>query len=580
MIQFFRLFIFINATIALFSGCAEEKKRPIRIGKGGIEYGNVFRVNEVTDARSLYPLSITEVSGFRIANQIYEGLVKFDQKTLEIVPALAKRWESTDSARLWTFTIRKGVKFHDDPCFSGGVGREVSVEDVNWCLKKLCTADANNQMFWLVEDRIVGAKEHYAATAKDRDFEGEIAGIKILNDSTITIQLNYPFAGFLQLMAHNGLYIFPQEAAEEYENELNIHAVGTGPFSLKEFKSGENVVLARNPNYWKFDAQGNQLPYLDAIQVSFVKDKKSELIKFRNGELDMIFTLPIEMYSDVMGTVEEAQAGLITDFAPQIAASMSVVYLSFQHQSEVFKDERVRQAFNLAVDRYALVTHTLQGEGTAAFNGFIPAAFPKLDHLKIRKIEFDPQYARELLAQAGYPQGKDFPELTLELSSGGTNNEIVTQVVTKMLEDNLGIKINLQVLPLAQQLDRAESGESSFWRDSWIADYPDPENFLRLFVSNPSDMAEHEKAYLNSVRYSNTNYDELYEKAIRETDELKRYDLYLAMNQIIIDQAVVMPLYYEEFTRLIPARVKNFPQNSIEYRDFSEVWISKATSFN
>lgn len=520
----------------------------------------------------MFPLNITEVTGFRIANQVYEGLVKFNQATLEVEPALAESWEVNEDATEWTFHLRQGVKFHDDPCFPDGKGREMKAQDVEWCIHQLCMATPQNQMFWLVADRLKGAHQCYEMSMENPDEHMHLEGVQVVDDYTIKLVLEYPFAGFLQLVGHTGFYVYPREAYEKYGLDMNVQAVGTGPFTLKAFKPNEVAVLERNTNYWRLDEHGNQLPYLDAVQVSFVKDKKSELLKFKNGELDMIFTLPIEMYSDVMSGLDEAQAGKGQDFHPQVKPSMSVHYYAFQHTHPVFADVRVRKAFNMAVDRNALVNSTLQGEGTPGHYGIVPPAFPNYSHSKLEAAPFDPEAARALLAEAGYPDGEGFPEITLELTSGGSNYELVAQVVTKMLQDNLGVEIKMQVLPITEQLDNAESGKAAFWRDGWIADYPDPENFLRLFVSDSITVGEY--AYLNSMRYHDDQYDSIYNVAVRETDIPKRYELYHQLDQILIDNAVMLPLYYEEFTRLIPGYVEDFPQNSIEYRDFSKVWIN------
>lgn len=529
-------------------------------------YGGTFRVNEVSEVRNLFPLAMTEVAGYHIASQVYEGLVKFDQGSLEVIPALAKSWEVNADATQWTFHLRTNARFHDHSVFEGGQGRTVTASDVAWCLHQMCLPSENNHMFWLVEGILKGAR------AAHDDASKSLEGVEVVNDSTLTISLEHPWAGFLSLLAHPGFFVYPKELLKE---NFARTAIGTGPFTLKHYAPSEQAALAKNPNYWGRDENGQPLPYLDAIQVSFVRDKKTELLQFKSGELDMIFTLPIEMYADVMGSLAEAQAGKVREFYPQVKPSMSVVYLSFQHSHGVFTDERVRHAFNLAIDREALVNYTLQGDGTPGVFGLVPPAFENFPHDRTRQIQFDPVMARSLLAEAGYPQGISFPKLELEITSGGANNEHVAEAVMKMLEDNLGISIGIKVSPLPAQLDKTESGKSLFWRENWIADYPDPENFLRLFVCNGKPVPEGEMAYLNSARFTNELYDTLYAQAVSETDNAARNELFHAMNQLLIDKAVLLPLYYEEYTRLLPAYVKNFPQNSIEYRDFSTVWFEK-----
>lgn len=563
-------------TILLF-GCAGEQKSSSREGKGGIQIGGVFRINEVMDIRSLYPLEITEVTGFRVASQVYESMVHFDQATLEPIPGLAESWEANESATEWTFRLRKGVKFHDDACFPNGTGRELKAQDIKYCFEQLCSPSAHNQMFWLVKERLRGAADYYQAKLNGEN-PAQLDCIEVIDDYTVKIKLNFPFASFLRLMGHNSFYIYPKEAVEAYGDQMTNKAVGTGPFYLKIIQRDELVVLERNPNYWAMDEFGNQLPYLDAIQSTFVKDKKSELLSIKNGDLDMIFTLPIDMYGEVMGSLDETNGKEVIAFKPQVMPSLSVHYYAFQHDDELFKDVRVRKAFNLAVDRKSLVEYTLQGEGTPGIYGIVPPVFKNYPHTFIRGNQFDPDRARQLLAEAGYPNGKNFPSITLETASGGQNYEVIAQVIQQMLKENLNVNVEIKVMSMAQQSDNAESGSSSFWRTAWLADYPDPENFLCLFLGD--DMASVSGSYLNTVNYHNGLYDSLYHIGIRELDEAKRYRIFSSLDQMLIDDAVIMPLYYDEFTRLIPNYVKGFAQNSIEYRDFRKVWIDERLKMN
>jgi peptide/nickel transport system substrate-binding protein len=186
--------------------------------------------------------------------------------------------------------------------------------------------------------------------------------------------------------------------------------------------------------------------------------------------------------------------------------------------------------------------------------------------------DFDPEEARALLADAGYPDGKDFPTITLQTTSGGQNYELVAQVIQEMLKENLNIDVEMKVLTMTEQGEKEESGNSVFWRSAWLADYPDPENFLCLFIGE--DTKENSSSYLNTVNYHSDLYDSLYTLAIRQLDEKERFQTFAEMDQLIINDAVVMPLYYEEFTRLIPRYVKGFNQNSMEYRDYTEVWMN------
>ena len=158
------------------------------------------------DIRSLHPLEITEATGYRVASQVYESMVRFDQATLEPIPGLAESWEANENATEWTFRLRKGVMFHDDPCFSGGKGRELNAYDIKYCFEQLCTPSPYNQMFWLVKDRLRGANDYYKLKLKGEN-PPDLECIEIIDDYTVKIKLNFPFSSFLRLMGHNAFYI-------------------------------------------------------------------------------------------------------------------------------------------------------------------------------------------------------------------------------------------------------------------------------------------------------------------------------------------------------------------------------------
>lgn len=571
-----RLSLILVVAVYIFSGCGnggENNTNEITKAKGDVYYGGVFKVNETEDFRSLYPLNVTEVVAHRITNQIYEGLVKLNQEDLAVEPSIAKNWDVTEDATSFTFYLRKGVKFHDDPCFPDGKGREVTAHDFKYCLDRVATADPDNQMFWLFKDKIKGANEHFEMTQEGKDPKNGVEGIKVIDDYTLQIDLEFPFADFLKILSHPACWVYPKEAVEKYGVELRKNTVGTGPFRMKQLKEGEKVVLVRNENYWGIDEFGNQLPYLSALNISFIKDKKAELLEFRKGNLDMVFRLPLEMINEVVGELEDAKKGQNKPFIMQVVPAMSIFYYGFQHKSELFSDKKVRQAFNYSIDRESIVTYTLQGEGRPGNYGIVPP-FKGYEFEKIKGYEFDPDTARELLAEAGYPGGEGFPVLTLQINSGGGDRNVQTaEVIQKMLKEHLNIKVEIEIMQFAQHLDRLETGKAIFWRTGWVADYPSPENFLNLLYGEhvPSEMSS--QSYINSVRYQNQEFDSLFEAALREVDDKKRNDLYRQADQVAIDDAAIMPIFYDENTRLLQVDVRNFPANAMEYRNFSEVYF-------
>jgi len=556
----------------------QHEKIENRVAAGGVQYGGVFHLNEVEDFRSLAPHNMVDLTGKNIASQIYEGLVSLDQKTLNVIPGLAESWEISPDGFIYTFHLRKDVVFHDDACFPEGKGRKFNADDVIFSFTELFTKSTENNLFSLVGNRVLGAKDYYNRPAGQTQPEN-ITGLRKLDDHTISFVLNEPFSGFLKVLATPAGWIYPKEADEKYGIDLRSHCVGTGPFSLNKLIENEIIILARNNDYWKKDSFGNSLPYLDALKFTFIKEKKSEMMEFMKGNLDMVYGVTREDVDeyDLNTTLEKGEYAT-SNFLVQISPSLSIQYYSFKQMSDVFENIDVRKAFNYAIDRKKIVDYALNGLGVAAEHGIVPPSIANYPIEDVNGYEFSVSKAQHYLARAGYPGGKDFPRLTLSLNSGGgTENLLVAEAVQKMLSENLGIYLDLSITGRAQHFERVELGQVDFWRDSWLADYYDPENFLCLFYGKlvPEDI--NAKSYYNSTRYKSDEFDYLYNNAIKEINNEKRMELYCKADQRILDDAVIIPLYYDKTVRLLQLYVKNFPANSMEARDFGSVFFDYDT---
>jgi peptide/nickel transport system substrate-binding protein len=573
------LFLFVLLFTLLLTSCGGGNKKSDtekRLAKGGVKYGGVFRFNETEFYKSLYPHGITEVVGHRITNQIYEGLVRFNQKDLTIEPCLAKSWAVDPTATVYTFHLQRGVFFHDDECFPAGKGREMTAHDFEYCFNLLCTPDPKNNGFTFYRDVIKGAAALYTTREKKEHdtVERSALGVKALNDSTLQITLTKPSADFLNRLALPFAAVFPKEAVEKYKGEILHHAVGTGPFILKAIKADEAVVMARNEKYWGKDEFGNQLPYLDGIKVSFIKEDKTEMMELAKGNLDMKYRLPFSMIDDILDENKQLK-GDYKKFQLQITPEYAIQFYGFLVPDPIFKNKNVRLAFNYAIDRAKIADYTAKGEGVPAFNGFVPLGIPGYDNSLVKGYTFDVKKAKEYLAKAGYPNGKGFPKITLEINSGGGRNLDVAEAIKSMLAQNLNIQIDLSQVVWAQHTSNVEHGKTNFWRFGWVADYPDPNNFLNLFYGKNVPATMEEAAYTNPTRYQNPAFDALYEKALVTTNEAERNKLYAQLDQMIVDDAPVLLIYYSINRRLLQPYVKNFPNNGMEYRNFREVWLDK-----
>ena len=242
---------------------------------------------------------------------------------------------------------------------------------------------------------------------------------------------------------------------------------------------------------------------------------------------------------------------------------------------KIFSNKNVRLAFNYAIDRGKIADYTAKGEGVPCFNGMVPLGMPGYNNSLVKGYAFDVAKAKEYLAKAGYPNGKGFPRVTLETNSGGGRNEKVAESVQKMLIENLNIDVEITQVVWAQHINNIETSKVGFWRFAWVADYPDPENFLNLFYGKNVPTDPNEASYINPFRYINAAYDAVFEKAIATINTEERNKLYVQLDQMIVNDAPFLPIYYSMNRRLIQPYVKNFANNGMEYRSFREVWLDK-----
>jgi peptide/nickel transport system substrate-binding protein len=287
------------------------------------------------------------------------------------------------------------------------------------------------------------------------------------------------------------------------------------------------------------------------------------------------------MFSEIMGDLNDAK-NKKNDFQIINTPALNTTFFGFNVQGNpVFAKKEVRLAFNYAIDRHKIADFTIQGEGSAADYGMVPNTeiFEKQGYnfKAVKGYSFDVAKAKELLKAAGYPDGKGFPEINLEINSGGHDiNILVAEVVQSMLKENLNVKININTVPLAEHIENAQSGKTDFFRYGWIADYPDPESFLTLFYGKHLPANKADKSYINVFRYKNDRFDSLFAASQVEPDRAKRFDLLSRAEAIVIEDAPFMPIFYDENFYLEQKGVKNLPANAINYIELSRTYVVPA----
>jgi len=499
----------------------------------------VFRYNESAGITSLDPAFARDQANIWGTNQIFNGLVQLDDSLL-VKPSLAKSWDISDSGCSYTFHLRDKVYFHDNACFPDSIGRKMQAQDVEYSLKRVLNPNTLSPgAVWL-------------SNLLQKDSLGNYA-INALNDSTIVIRLKAPFAPFLGRLSMQYFSVIPHEAIEMYGKDFSRHPVGTGPFYFKLWKEGVKLVLLKNPKYFESDSLG-QLPHLDAVAISFIIDKQSVFLEFVKGNIDFISGIDPSYKDELL----QGDGSLNPKYKSRFNL-LSTAYLNTEYLGIMVEDiplmhnsplrlKKVRQAINYSFDRKKMMRYLRNNIGVAGNYGFVPVGMPGFENGVTKGYNYNPVKARQLLSEAGFPDGKGLPTITLSTTAAYLD---ICKYIQQEAEQ-VGIKMEVDVNQAAALRQMIANSKLPFFRGSWIADYADPENYLALFYT-PNFCP----AGANYTHYSNPKFDQLYEQARGETDYHKRLTLYRQMDQMVMDDAPVIVLYYDKVLR--------FVQNNIDY---------------
>jgi len=563
------LFLFLSLSLIISSCVSDSTDTNDLKVFGGKIYGGEFSFMSPEKIESLLPISVSDIYSNRILSQVYEPLLRIDMKTMQVTPSLAESFKVSGDAKVFTFKLRKGILFHDDDCFSNDKERELTAEDVKFSLDLACSGHKKNEISYLLVDKITGA-EKYNKISENSFPEGGVKGIKVIDPQTVQITLDEPFVGFDKILTHNSLGIISKKAYLKYGDDLKTHPVGTGAFTLAEMNA-DKITLNRNGSYWKKDEFGNKLPFIDKVVMTYSKDKRSELTAFNDRKIDIVLEIPVEEIQHVFGTLEDAQNGKTVKHKVETETSMKMTYMAFACESDEFKDEKVRKAFNLAVDRQEIIDLYIEGEGYAADHGFVPP----MDNYPYKEVNghgFNPELAKSLLAQAGYKSGADFPKLDIYVNTkeGSTIYKMMTGVVDN-IKKTLGVELKIKLCTIQERNEAIIKGTAKLWRGGWIADYPDAENFLTLFYGK--NISDNEMSVVNDFKFRNESFDANFEKALKELNKEKRNNLLAKCDQITIDHSAVLPILTDDFIVMVNVRVRDFKTNAIQALDFSNIYI-------
>ena len=491
----------------------------------------VFRYNEQYQISTLDPAFARNHQIIWPTNQLFNSLLQLDD-SLNVRPDIAKSWIVSEDALNYTFTLRNDVKFHKHIEFkTPDSTRIVTAQDFVYSFDRLTDAAVASPGSWVLSN-----VQHYRA----------------LNDSTFSIQLKKPFPAFLGLLSMRYCSVVPKEIVDFYGNDFRSHPIGTGPFKFKRWEEGVKLVLRRNELYYEYDEQGTQLPYLEAVAVTFLPDKQSEFLQFAQGNIDFLNSLDPSYKDELLTPSGRLREKYQNDVDLSVSPQLNTEYIGFFLGSDAteVQSEMLRKAVNYGFDRNKMITYLRNGIGEPAVHGFIPMGLPGFDYLP--GYGYDGALSRKLIQQYIQETGDTQPRISI-----GTNSQYldICEYIQRELE-KVGLKVDIDVMPPSTLRQLKSSGELDTFRASWIADYPDAENYLSLFYSEnftPNGP--------NYTHFKNATYDSLYEHSLSMTDIEKRKLVYKKMDSIIIDKAPIIPLYYDQVVRFTRKNVSGLTPN-------------------
>ena len=391
-------------------------------------------------------------------------------------------------------------------------------------------------------------------------------GIEAVDDTTVVIRLQRPFAPFLSMLAMAYCSVVPREVVEHYGAEWRGHPVGCGPFRFFQWREGVKLVLHKHPAHYERDEAGVSLPYLEAVAISFVKDPNAEFLALVKGELDMISGTEGGFLNELLDPLGNVNTKYTDRIRMERAPALSTDYLGFlmdttlaKVQQSPWSDVRVRNAIALMIDRERIITHLLHGIGRPA-QGIVPPSLPGAHVAFKSSPAHDPVRARTLLEEAGYPDGKGLPPLVITATASYLELcEFIQHELARY-----GITVQVDVVPLSTHKEGVANGDFLFFRKNWIADYPDAENFLLLFASR--NQAPDGPNY---TRFRSSEFDALYAEALRTTDDAERIALYARMDGIVQRDVPAVFLVHPEVVRFIRTHVAGLavdPMNRLDLR--------------
>ena len=501
-----------------------------------IDKKTVFRYNETKNINSLDPIFAKDLSSIKVVNQLFNGLVDLNTK-LEVIPSIAKSWKISSDGKVYTFILRDDVFFHPHPDLKE---RNVKARDFEYSFERLIDPNNASPGKWVFD---------------------KVDNFKAINDTVFKITLHQPYNPFLGILTMKYCSVVPKEVIESTNAEFRSSPIGTGPFKFKRWEENIKLVLRKNDEYFEKDQKGVQLPYLEAISITFLPEKQSEFLQLIKDEIDMISGIDssfkdeiLEINGDIKNKYKQSIKMLKGPF-------LNTEYLAFFMSSmkKEVQSPLIRKAINVGFDKHKMIRFLRNGIGKPANGGIIPIG---LNGYKINENNrYDPKKAKEYIDQ--YKKiTNEIPNLKLTTSP---EYVVFCEFIQKELE-KIGLNISIEVIPGSSLREAKANGKLDFFRASWVADYPSAENYLSLFYSkNLSPDGP------NYTHFKDGFFDSMYNEIVSEKIEKNNILKYQKLDSIVNSKYVIVPLFYDEIVRFISKNITGMELNAINTLDLKRV---------
>ena len=503
------------------------------------------------NVKGLDPITTNDLYSGMVVAQVYEGLLQYNylKRPYTLEPKLADGMPTISKDGLtYTFKIKKGVKFQDNAAFKDGKGRDITAQDFIYSWKRLADPRNASEGFWIFDGKIKGLNEWASAVKGEKaNYDTPIEGLTAADPQTLIIKLTGVYHQLSYVMAMQFTSVVAKEAVEKYGKEIINNPVGTGPFMLE--KSGDwvrnsKITLKKNPTYRqdlyptegeKGDAEkglladaGKPMPFAEKLTFTEIVEDQPRWQNGLKGNFDY-FTIPKDNFENAVKDNKIAPDLAAKGMGLDISVAQSTSYTGFNMVDPIFaKNKYLRQAMSKAFDSQTYITKFLNGRGIVAQSPVPPGIDGYDDTYKNINAKFDVPAAKELLAKAGFPEGKGLPELQFEAMSDSTARQGAEFFTQNMAAIGVKMRINSNTWPQFQE--KLKGQKFQVYSMAWMADYPDAQNFFQLFYSKnkspgPNDMA-----------FANAEFDKVYDTALKLPPGAERTKLYVKLRDILAEE--------------------------------------------